>query len=568
MGDRDPDVSIKQATAYPRAVVSGRTPAGRWVKAACARFLDDLERAKDPDWPWIFEPSKALYPIVFAALMQNVKGPQAGQPIKLLPYQKWLIANLFGFVDRVTGKRRFRQASIWMPKGNGKTTLAAILGLDVTFAENEGGAEGYSAAVSRDQAGIAFDAAKQMAEKTPAFRRQFGVEVHAKAIAQVRTGSSFKALSTNAKALDGLNLHFAVLDEIGNHKTSAVHDALITAMGKRAEPLLLAISTATDNTTGVGRQIWNYTEQVLSGALDDDRFFGVIYAADQDDDPWHETTWRKANPGWGVLVQPEAIRSLAKQALASPALQAAFKTRHLNIWVAAQHALFDSGAWTACVDPALTVESFAGEPCYVALDMAARTDIAAGIVLFPYEADDGKTSYAIFAKAWLPEAAVDGERNPLYVQWAESGYLTVTPGETTDFEAIEEWLRGIGHDYDLRSCGYDPYMLMQLSQRLRNEGFPMFEYRSSTLNFSEPTKLLDALMRERRIRHDGDPVLTWCIGNVVGHYDARNNVYPRRDSPEKKIDCAIAAIIALGISIAAEKDDGGEIYRDRDLLVF
>jgi phage terminase large subunit-like protein len=561
---------LVEAIGYAQDVASGRIAAGRWARAACARFLADLELAKRPRSRWRFDEGRAEFPIAFAGLLVNVKGPQAGETIELLAFQKWMLANLFGFVERRTGRRRFRQASIWIPRGNGKSTLAAILALSVTFTENEGGAEGYAAAVSRDQARIVLALAKSMSERTPEFRRQYGVQVNAQAISQARTGSSFKALSSHARALDGLNVYFAVLDEIGSHKSAAVYNALITATGKRAEPLLISISTATDQTTGVGKTVWDYTESVLSGQLRDDQFFGVIFDVDQGDDPWSERSWRKANPGWGVLVQPEAIRALARQALASPALQAAFKTRHLNVWVSAQNALFDSDAWKACADPDLRLEDFEGEECFAAIDMATRIDIAAGAIIFPRRDPDDpqKVTYAAFAQAWLPEAAVDSERSPFYPQWAEAGALTVTPGETTSFEAIEDWLHEIGSRFDLRATAYDPYSMMQFAQRLTNDGFPMFEYRSSTLNFSEPTKLLDALMRERRIRHNGDPVLAWCIGNVVGHYDNRSNVYPRKDAPEKKIDNAIALIMALGVSIASERDSDF-IYQDgRELLVF
>ena len=310
----------------------------------------------------------------------------------------------------------------------------------------------------------------------------------------------------------------------------------------------------------------NYTEQVLSGALKDDRFFGVIYAADADDDPWSEATWRKANPGWGQTVQPDALRAVARQALASPALKSAFMTRHLNVWVSTDNALFDRDAWSACMDPSLDVNDLRGAPCFAALDMAARTDLAAAVLLFPYE-KEGETHYHLFAKTWLPKAAVNADRNPLYVQWAEDEALTVTEGETVDFQAVENWIRAVAKAFDPRCCAYDPYMLLQMSQRLQNDGYPMKEYRATTLNFSEPTKLLDALMRERRITHDGDPVLGWCMGNVVGHYDARSNVYPKREDPSRKIDCAVATIMALGVSIDDERQSD-YIYKDHGLLVF
>jgi phage terminase large subunit-like protein len=566
------DERIQPGVSYARAVVAGRIPAGKWVRLACQRFLGDLTAAEGGRSPWVFSERHALPPIVLAGKLRNVKGPEAGQPLRLLPFQIWLISNLYGFVERGTehgiGVRRFRQASIWVGRGNAKSTIAAVLALYTTFLEEEGGAEGYTAAVSRDQARIVFDLAKQMAQNDPGFRRRFGIEIKVNALHQARTASRLMPISSDAKALDGLNVHFAVLDEIGSHRSKAVYDVIITAMGKRRQPLMISISTATDNATGIGRQVWDYTEKVLEGVLADDRFFGVIYSADPEDDPWAEATWIKANPGWGQMVQPDALRAIARQAQASPALKAAFMTRHLNCWVQADQALFDIAAWDRCASADMKIEEFLGQPCFAALDMATRVDIAAASLVFPYQDDDeGPIKYAIFHQAWLPAAGVSVDRNPAYVGWAEQGWLTVTEGETTDFAAIEDFLRDRARLFDIRACAYDPYALLQLSQRMRNDGYPMVEYRSTVLNFSEPTKLLDQLMREGRIEHDGSPVARWCMSNAVGHYDRRGNIYPTKPRPELKIDCTIATIMALGASIAGEARND-EIYKDRDLLVF
>ena len=286
-----------------------------------------------------------------------------------------------------------------------------------------------------------FDLAKVMTQRESDFRRRFGIEVKVNALHQARTASRLMAISSDAKALDGINVHFAVLDEIASHRSKAVYDVVITAMGKRRQPLLLSISTATDNMLGVGRQVWEYTEKVLNEQLEDDRFFGVIYAADSDDDPWDERTWIKANPGWGQTVQPDALRAVARQAQASPALKAAFLTRHLNLWVGADQALFDIAHWDRCIDSSLRTEQFVGQPCFAALDMATRVDLAAASLIFPHQEDDGEIRYAIFHQAWLPAAAVSVDRNPAYVGWTEHGHVTVTEGETTDFSAIEDWLR-------------------------------------------------------------------------------------------------------------------------------
>jgi phage terminase large subunit-like protein len=563
---------IATAEQYARDVVSGEIPAGKWVILACKRYLTDLERALAGRGRWKFQPAAAALVIHIVGTLENIKGPEAGQKLRLMPWQLWVFCNVFGFKDRTTNLRRFRQVSLWLPRGSGKSSTLAALALVVTFTENEGGAEGYTAAVTRDQARIVFDIAKAMVERSPAFRRKFGVDSMQHSIFQHRTASSLRAISSDAKALDGLNVHFAVCDELASHKTKAVYDVLATAMGKRAQPLLISISTTTDNVMGVGRQVWDYTTEVLQGTVKDDRFFGVIYAADAEDDPWQEATWLKANPSWGQTVQPDAIRAIAQQAMASPALQQAFKTRHLNLWGGVDNSLFDLAAWDACCDPDLRLEAMAGRVCYGAIDMATRTDLAGAVLVFPEHSNDPESDIRVFAQAWLPRAAIDARRHPAYEQWAQQGLITVVEGETTDFDLVEQWVIDAAGRFDVRSIAYDPWALAQLSQRLRNNhGLPLVEYRPTVMNFSEPTKLLDAKMRNRRVLHTGDAVLRFCVSNVVGHYDARSNVYPRRSksAPQNKIDLAIASIMALGVFMGeAMRADADFIYRDRELLVF
>ena len=256
---------VAEAVAYAEAVVAGRVPAGRLARLACERFLRDKAAADAGAGPWGFEPDLVEAALLFAGQMPNIKGPEAGRPLRLMPWQRFVFANLFGFVERGTATRRFRQAVVYVPRGNGKTTLAAPIGLYLTFVEGEGGAEGYAAAVTRDQARILFDAAQNMVRRSPEFRAAFGVGVGANAIYQERTASRFAPVSSDAKALDGLNVQVAVCDEIASHKTSEVYDVLLTAMGKRRHPLLLSISTATGNNTGIGKQLWDYAGRVLDG---------------------------------------------------------------------------------------------------------------------------------------------------------------------------------------------------------------------------------------------------------------------------------------------------------------
>ncbi len=266
---------VAAAIAYATDVLAGRAVACRLVQLTCERFLDDLEAAQSGRGPWAFRPELAERAMVFAGLLPNIRGPEAGQTLRLMPWQRLVFANLFGFVERTTNDRRFRQAVVFVPRGNGKTSIAAPLALYLTFMDSEGGAEGYAAAVSREQARILFDTARQMVLRCPEIRRRYGVAALANAVWQERTASNFRPISSEANALDGLNVQVAVCDEIASHKTSAVYDVLLTAMGKRHQPLLISISTATGNSTGIGKQLWDYSVRVLEQQQHDDRLFAT-----------------------------------------------------------------------------------------------------------------------------------------------------------------------------------------------------------------------------------------------------------------------------------------------------
>src|ERR1700757_234421 len=336
---------VTAAIRYAEAIDAGQRTVCGHVIAACRRFLTDYDAALSGAGLWDFDPKKAETAMWFAGQLPNIKGPAAGTPLVLMDWQQFVFANLFGFVARDGGARRFRQGVVYIPRGNGKTTIAAPIALFLTFADGEGGAEGYAAAVTRDQARILFDAAREMVKRAPEFRAKAGIEVGAHAIFRQANASRFVPISSDAKALDGLNVQAAVCDEIGSHKTSQVYDVLLTAMGKRRHPMLLSVSTATGNTTGIGKQLWDYSVRVLEGTQQDDRLFALIYTIDEGDDPWDEASWVKANPSWGQAVQPDAIRAIMRQARNNPAQEAAAMTRHLNVWQGADDALFSIRAW-------------------------------------------------------------------------------------------------------------------------------------------------------------------------------------------------------------------------------
>ena len=554
------------AQSYAKDVVAGRIPAGRFVKAACKRQIEDIKRWKAKGSPYVFDKARASKVCRFIELLPHIKGPKAGELIVLEPWQIFTLTTAFGWVKQ-DGTRRFRRVYIEVPRGNGKSALSSGLGLYMLCADGEGGAEVYSFATTRDQAKIVFGDAQNMARRTAGLKAHFGVEVNAHNINVVRTASKFEALSAEGSTLDGLNTHFACVDELHAHKTRAVYDVVETSIGKRAQSMLWVITTAGSNRAGICYEVRSFVTKVLTGSAKDESQFGIVYGLDEGDDWTTEEALIKANPNWGISVMPEVLLPLQAKAMTMPSAANNFKTKHLNEWVNADTAWMDMRAWEACSDPTLDAEHFTGEPAWVALDLASKVDIAAKVSLHVREIE-GKQHFFCFGQYYLPRDTVDRGENAQYQGWESMGLLTVTDGAVIDFGVIEEDLLADCSRFEVREVPYDPFQATQLSTRMAAQGVPMVEMRPTVLNFSEPMKQLEALVLQGRLHHNGDPVLTWMMSNVVAHMDAKDNIYPRKERPENKIDGVVALIMAIGRALAGDANGGASVYDERGLLTF
>lgn len=560
------------AKRYAEQVVACEILACRWVQRACQRQLNDLAKFKSKSSPYFFNPKlidkdgRSFYPADnlcgFIERLPHVKGPLAGEPIQLEPWQAFILTTVFGWV-KPDGKRRFRRSYIEVPRGNAKSTLSSALALYMLTADQEGGAEVYSLATTRDQARIVFGDAQTMARRSPGFRRRFSVEVGAHNMHVLASGSKFEALSAEGSTLDGLNIHFGCIDELHAHKTRTVYDVVETGTGKRDNSLLWVITTAGSNRAGICYEVRNFVTKLLDGVFEDDTQFGIIYGLDDGDDWTSENALIKANPNWGISVRPEILGPLQAKAMQLPSAVNNFKTKHLNEWVNADTAWMDMRAWDACADTSLDIDNFIGQPCWIGLDLASKTDIAALILIFahPEIAD----AYLTFGKYYLPEDTVHGAGNSQYSGWMRIDRLTVTPGNVIDFSWIEADLLDMASRFAIQAVAFDPFQATQLSTRMLAEGLPMIEVRPTVLNFSEPMKILEALVLQKKLVHDGDPVLTWMASNVVAHLDVKDNIYPRKERPENKIDGIVALIMAL--SRAIKPGDAVVLGADYELML-
>jgi len=538
---------------YCHAVLSGEQPACKWIKAACQRHIDDLAA----DAEFVFDESAAERVCTFAELMPHIKGAWARrrEKIKLEDWQVWVLCSLFGWKRRDNGRRRFRTAYLEVSRKNAKSTILAIIALYLLTIDGEAGAEVYSAATTRDQARIVFDTAKAMASRESEFRDRFGVEVWKHSIAVERTDSKMEALSAEANTLDGLNVHGGIVDELHAHRTREVWDVLETATGSREQSLLAAITTAGSNRAGICYEQRLYVTRLMNTVLhghdglgyriegdaaEDETYFGAIYTIDDEDEWSDESCWAKANPNLNVSVYLDDLRRKAKKAMQMASAAPNFLTKHLNVWVNADAAWMDMRAWARQTGP--EPEDIEKWNCTIGVDLASKTDIAAVVRLH-----ERAGQYYLTGKYFLPEDTIESSANSQYKGWSERGLITETPGNVIDNDAIVEHIEQMATQYHAQ-VGFDPGFGWDVAQRLQNLGLRMVEVRPTVMNFSEPMKELEALILSGRLSHDGSPALEWMISNVVCHRDAKDNIYPRKEREENKIDGVVGALIALNIA--------------------
>ncbi|KQN56732.1 terminase large subunit [Erwinia sp. Leaf53] len=547
--------TVQAGIQYAESVLAGEIVAGELVRLACQRFLNDLEHG--PERGIYFSEDRAQHILDFYNFVPHVKGALAGKPIELMPWHIFILINLFGFVipliDEMTGQeivdddfetvfvRRFRTSYKEVARKNAKSTVSSGVGLYMTGADGEGGAEVYSAATTRDQARIVFDDAKNMIKKAPkTLGRLFG---HVKLnIHQERTASKFEPLSSDANNLDGLNIHCGIVDELHAHRTRDVWDVLETATGARLQSLLFAITTAGTNKEGICYEQRDYAIKVLRGVVDDDTYFAVIYTLDEGDDPFDEANWPKANPGLGVCKRWDDMRRLAKKAKEQVAARPNFFTKHLNIWVTAESAWMDMDRWGKMrgIAPADQRKHW---PMWLGVDLANKIDICAAVKAW----QDPQGVTHIEPKFWLPEGRLETAPNhiaELYRKWSAAGHLQLTDGDVIDHGLIKaeivEWVAG----ENLKEIAFDPWSATQFSLALADDGLPLVEVAQTVKNLSEAMKSVQAEVYGNKICHDGNPVMTWMMSNVTVKPDKNDNIFPNKSTPENKIDGPVALFTA------------------------
>jgi phage terminase large subunit-like protein len=364
---------------------------------------------------------------------------------------------------------------------------------------------------------------------------------------------------------DGASPHFSITDEYHEHATSEQYDTMLTGMGSREQPMAWVITTAGSDTAGPCYALRSELVDVLEGTVANPEFFGVIYTIDEGVDWTSEEALTMANPNMGVSVFSDFLRSQQRDAVNNPRKQSTFKTKHLNVWVTAASPYFNVEKWNRLGDAGLTIDQFEGEACWLGVDLAAKLDLTAVLWLFRRDVEGADHFYAL-GRYYLPAAQTSAPENRHYWGWANEGHLTTTPGNLTDYDYVEADIIDSAEKVRVVQIGTDPWNAAQVTTHVQKAGLEAVNVHMTVKNLSEPMKLIQALIEDGRIHHDGNPVLAWAMGNVTAQEDRNDNVFPRKESREKKIDPAVALIIAMGRALADEGPRESK-YETGDLLV-
>ena len=564
--------NVNAANQYARDVLNGKILTCKSIQLACQRHFNDLKISLDKDYPYRFDRELAERACRFVQLLPHSSGDLAGQKLKLEPWQAFAFSSIFGWVTKKTKKRRFREAYIRVARKNGKSFFAAGIGTYMFCADGENSAEVYCGATTMAQAKKVFTPARQMADRLPSLRSKFNISVWVDSLTRP-DGSLFAPIA--GKPGDGDSPHCAIIDEYHEHDTDHMYEAMTLGMGARSQPLTLIITTAGTSLESPCYDKDKQVKEMLNGHVPNDRLFGLVYELDEGDDWTDPTNFIKANPNLNVSISYDDLLAEMEVAKQVPRKVNAFKTKRLNIWVSGKAAFYNMTQWHAAADKSLRYEDFAGEDYYLGLDLAQRLDLNAGVGVFVREIEGKKHYYCIRPKFWVPEDTVRSTDPKIaktadrYVKFVEMGALEATDGAEADYREILASIIDLQEIDKVRvsEIPIDPSGATALSHELQDHGFEPISIRQDYTNMSPPMKELEAALAGGRFHHDGNPVLSWCISNVIGKNVPGSDdiVRPTKGDKQSKIDGATALFMAIGRAMLNGRASNQSVYDEEDV---
>lgn len=560
-----PCASVEKMQGYIDDVLEGRVVVGKWERLAVERHQRDVATS-EAGGRWIFDRYLAQRACNFLETLPHVKGPLAKrrETLTLEGWQCFLVCSWFGWVDRETRLRRFLWAYNEIARKNGKSFIVGGGGLYLGFMEGEPGAEVLVGASTRDQAMKLFEPTRQMALRHNRLKGEAGVRVLKYKMLQAETGSAFEVVPSQTDALDGANPHAGLIDELHVHKTRYVLDTIDSGMGAREQPMMLIITTAGESLDGPCWDEHVTVEKILERTIENDRYFGIIFTIDEDDDWSDPSVWRKANPNLGVSLRMDYLQSRFDAAKNNPAKKGEFLRKHLDVWSSAGQSAFDIDDWRAGADPAITWQSFEGADRVVLGVDGSKTDDMTAISAIREDAG----SVTGMVELHATEKLIREPGNEHLARWADDGLIVEHDGAMIDLDTVELAVERILETVGAAECAYDPLYLAQMMQRLeaRHEGIEFIETKGTPMALDPALRTMQGVILNRAFRHNGCPVLSWMISNARTK-PAGEFVKLFKQKPMAKIDGVQATTIALTRFEVDFEPEGPSVYEERGVII-
>ena len=470
--------------------------------------------------------------------LTHTKGPFARKSFNLRPWQEDIIRKLF--TERADGLRQYRTCLLMLPRKNGKSEICAALAIYFLLFDREIGAEVYSCAADRDQAALVFNVAADMIRNDPELEKQCEIIDSQKRIVHRASGSFYRAISAEAYSKHGFNASCVIYDELHAAPNRDLWDVMATSQSARLQPMMIAISTAGYDRHSILWELYEHACKVRDGLVPDPTFLPLLFEAPKEADWLDEDVWARANPALGDFRSLEEMRTAAARAKAIPAQENTFRRLYLNQWTEQAERWMPMVEWDACLKPG---GSLANRRCFIGMDLASTKDLTALVAVFP---DD--TGYDVRAVFFMPhENMAERERRDRVPcgQWTREGFIIATPGNIVDYEAVRRQIKDWAAIYDVKGIAYDPWNATDLVTRLtEQDGFKCTPMRQGFASLSAPTKSLEKAILSRSLRHDGNPVLRWNIGNAAVEQDPVGNIKLSKSASTERIDGAYALVMA------------------------
>lgn len=561
--------SADPATTYAIDVSTGAILAGPYVRDACRRHLHDLEHGPKRGLLWSADAAQRAINF-FEQVLRFPDGDRAGEPFVLESWQCFVVGSLFGWLRQDDMLRRFRTCYLETGKGSGKSPLGAGIGLLLLTADGQKGAECYCAAVTRDQAQIAFRDAVRMVDSSPALSKRLmksGTRVVFN-LALKATGSFFRPISSEGRALDGKRVHFALLDEVHEHPSAVVVDKITAGVKALRQPMICEITNSGYDRQSVCWSHHQYTIKICSGAVSDDEWFGYICALDEGDQPLtDESCWIKANPSLGVTIRHDYLRKQVREARGMPAKESIVRRLNFCEWTDAANPWIDGQLWRNCETP-FDLHEMDGQPCWGALDLSGKNDLTA--LSLVWRCGEKWRAATWF---WTPKETLDerSRRDGVpYEHWVDEGYIDAPDARAIKYDFVAVKLGELAARFEIQTISYDPYHIAFLEQALDAEGVEITltphaqgyaKSSGSGLLMPRSVEVLEQAVQDGSLEILPNPVLAWNSASAVLEMDAKGNrIFTKRKSTGR-IDGIVSLAMALGTATGNDDADLDEWMR-------